>query len=210
MFNSKIICRERRGNYGFTLIELLVVIAIIAILSAILFPVFSQARKKAQESTCISNLKQLGTAISMYCADHDGRYPVTDNSNSWSQALFKQKYAAEPIFWCPLTGEQPSTYNRSYGINFYINHTDPEKSINQEDQVLFNSPSSCLLLADSRPFKISGFKDNHGTWMDEYGYAINFRFTHARESLCVLFRDYHVKNISKDPNKNVPIGLKFR
>jgi prepilin-type N-terminal cleavage/methylation domain-containing protein len=60
---------------AFTLIELLVVIAIIAILAAILFPVFAQAREKARTSTCISNIKQMGLAITMYRQDYDGTNP---------------------------------------------------------------------------------------------------------------------------------------
>jgi prepilin-type N-terminal cleavage/methylation domain-containing protein/prepilin-type processing-associated H-X9-DG protein len=59
---------------GFTLIELLVVIAIIAILAAILFPVFAQAREKARAISCVSNLKQIGTAWVMYATDYDGTY----------------------------------------------------------------------------------------------------------------------------------------
>jgi prepilin-type N-terminal cleavage/methylation domain-containing protein len=64
---------------GFTLIELLVVIAIIAILAAILFPVFAQARESARKATCISNTKQLGLGVMMYVQDYDEMYPC----NSW-------------------------------------------------------------------------------------------------------------------------------
>src|SRR5512138_372466 len=62
-------------NRGFTLIELLVVIAIIAILAAILFPVFARAREKARQTSCLNNMKQLGTASMMYLSDYDERHP---------------------------------------------------------------------------------------------------------------------------------------
>ncbi|MCX6367916.1 MAG: DUF1559 domain-containing protein [Armatimonadetes bacterium] len=65
-------------NRAFTLIELLVVIAIIAILAAILFPVFAQARAKARQIACLSNQKQIGTAFMMYIQDYDETFPFSD------------------------------------------------------------------------------------------------------------------------------------
>ncbi|NCO34930.1 MAG: hypothetical protein AUJ92_00850 [Armatimonadetes bacterium CG2_30_59_28] len=65
-----------RRDKGFTLIELLVVIAIIAILAAILFPVFARAREKARTASCQSNLKQIGLAMMMYVQDFDEVYPA--------------------------------------------------------------------------------------------------------------------------------------
>ena len=72
MFSSK--------TRGFTLIELLVVIAIIAILAAILFPVFAQAREKARQTSCLSNVKQMGTGLMMYAQDYDESYPINNTS----------------------------------------------------------------------------------------------------------------------------------
>ena len=74
---------RKRGLSGFTLIELLVVIAIIAILAAILFPIFAKAREKARQTSCLSNLKQLGLAIQMYATDYEG-YPMSSSLSSVS------------------------------------------------------------------------------------------------------------------------------
>ena len=79
---------KRSPSRGFTLIELLVVIAIIAILAAILFPVFAQAREKARQTVCVSNLKQLTTATIMYVQDYDESLPLAnysaDGGVTWS------------------------------------------------------------------------------------------------------------------------------
>jgi prepilin-type N-terminal cleavage/methylation domain-containing protein len=69
-----------KSNRGFTLIELLVVIAIIAILAAFLFPVFAQAREQARKANCLSNLKQLSLACTMYAGDNDELYPMDYSS----------------------------------------------------------------------------------------------------------------------------------
>ena len=63
-------------KYAFTLIELLVVIAIIAILAAILFPVFAQARESARQTACLSNMRQIGLTLRMYVQDYDETFPI--------------------------------------------------------------------------------------------------------------------------------------
>jgi prepilin-type N-terminal cleavage/methylation domain-containing protein/prepilin-type processing-associated H-X9-DG protein len=73
---------KRRIHNGFTLIELLVVIAIIAILAAILFPVFAQAREKARAISCLSNTKQVGLSLMMYVQDYDEKL-VLNNDQTW-------------------------------------------------------------------------------------------------------------------------------
>src|SRR5438270_12656681 len=80
---------------GFTLIELLVVIAIIAVLAAILFPVFAQAREKARQTTCLSNHRQNGTAAMMYAQDYDEKwvpYSVGDGKNQKLWPVLLQPY----------------------------------------------------------------------------------------------------------------------
>ena len=78
----------RRGKAAFTLIELLVVIAIIAILAAILFPVFAQAREKARQTSCLSNLKQYALANLMYVQDYDETFPMSAYLNVSCVATF--------------------------------------------------------------------------------------------------------------------------
>ena len=102
---------------GFTLIELLVVIAIIAILAAILFPVFAQAREAARKAACTSNMKQLGLALQSYATDYDGIMPPSQLPSfganvSWPTMLFPY-VKNEGIFVCP-SGER-GLVDRSLG-----------------------------------------------------------------------------------------------
>jgi prepilin-type N-terminal cleavage/methylation domain-containing protein/prepilin-type processing-associated H-X9-DG protein len=97
---------HRNRKTAFTLIEMLVVIAVIAILAAILFPVFAQAREKARQASCLSNVKNLASAILMYAQDYDERLPLgsytlpTGSKLRWAGQI--QPYAKNlQIFTCP-------------------------------------------------------------------------------------------------------------
>lgn len=111
---------------GFTLIELLVVIAIIAILAAILFPVFARVREKARQTSCASNEKQIGLAIIQYVQDNNETYPVNATaysnvyyaSNGWADAVYPYVKSAE-AFKCP---DDPTTATApNVPISFAIN-----------------------------------------------------------------------------------------
>ncbi|MCL5019574.1 MAG: prepilin-type N-terminal cleavage/methylation domain-containing protein [Patescibacteria group bacterium] len=91
---------------GFTLIELLVVIAIIAILAAILFPVFAKAKEDAMRNICLNNLKQLSTAMMMYCKDNNDTCPgALDSTTGWGLqghfALYPVYIKNTKVFQCP-------------------------------------------------------------------------------------------------------------
>ena len=143
---------KKTDRKGFTLIELLVVIAIIAILAAILFPVFAQARDKARQATEISNMKQLALALRMYAQDYDERNvlmwqsPFTNKFNdaparAWWQymlfpyvkavGVFTEPSVANPGFFGEtekipdwMAGDSSYRYESGIGLNWY--HPDNE------------------------------------------------------------------------------------
>jgi prepilin-type N-terminal cleavage/methylation domain-containing protein/prepilin-type processing-associated H-X9-DG protein len=139
-----------RNRAGFTLIELLVVIAIIAILAAILFPVFAQAREKARSAACLSNQKQIGTALMMYGQDFDEGLPCWAEwvmsppgpnapSSYWQAKLQPYIKSGNPdandntgVWQCPSLGARgekeafpDGRVPYSYGYNYYVHRNDP-------------------------------------------------------------------------------------
>ena len=97
-----------RQNKGFTLIELLVVIAIIAILAAMLLPALASAKAKAQSMKCVSNLRQLGLAATMYMHDNNTTIGYTDTGQMWMASLLQYQANVNAIRLCPLAQQRNS------------------------------------------------------------------------------------------------------
>ncbi len=122
---------SRKSTKGFTLIELLVVIAIIAILAAILFPVFAKAREKARQTSCLSNIKQVNIAIMQYCQDYNEVLPTNwlPATGLWYAGTIQPYMKSRQAMACPsfspfCCGNVPlqcpnhwMTYGISYGLN---------------------------------------------------------------------------------------------
>ncbi len=173
---------------GFTLIELLVVIAIIAILAAILFPVFAKAREKARQTSCLSNIKQLVLGCAMYVQDYDenwvpiwpGAYGQPGNYILWMHVILPYVKNSQ-IFTCPSAPDQSWTGGLNtagtgpdakcgYGANTawtyddttYRTHVGPFRGAMYGTVSLANIqlPSECIALADGRWY-----------WPQSYGYV---------------------------------------
>ncbi len=142
---------------AFTLIELLVVIAIIAILAAILFPVFAQAKAAAKKTTCLSNAKQLGVATQMYYADFDDVGPLSNSGGIWPNPV-GWGFGSPDTVW----GQQIQPYVKNWGI--YRSPADP----NSSDRGLTVDPYGNPV-PDNHP-------DKYYYWASRMNYGLNYDF----------------------------------
>jgi prepilin-type N-terminal cleavage/methylation domain-containing protein len=207
---------------GFTLIELLVVIAIIAILAAILFPVFAKAREKARQTSCLSNLRQLGVSVLMYAQDYDEVYPqsyqdVTSGVGSASQIPLTwpnriQPYIkSEQLHACRSDGRVPYVdfpgcrprlqsycWNRRMGIDIPAWDYWALVSIGQ-----VVAPSQCAMLwDDSADWLAAGYGGMFDT-LDSPDWSGSFDplVLKARhnEGDCLMLADGHAKWLKTSP-----------
>jgi len=142
---------------GFTLIELLVVIAIIAILAGMLLPVFATARAKARQIVCLSNIKQLTLAMSMYAEDYGG-YPMHDlrsigiENHRWMNAIYPY-IGNEGIYECSTAGWKPDldSPTQNYGYNWQFLGNGAVLPLLGRNVYIgsVSNPSDTIVLADS-------------------------------------------------------------
>lgn len=140
-------------NRGFTLIELLVVIAIIAILAAILFPVFGRARENARRASCQSNLKQISLGMAQYTQDYDEKWP--SGTKGVGGVLFGQGWAGSiqpylkstQIFQC--SSESSSATTPLVQVSYIYNFTIPQMS---PSLAALNGPAKSVVLAEVKGF----------------------------------------------------------
>jgi len=144
---------------GFTLIELLVVIAIIAILAAILFPVFARAREKARQTSCLSNVKQISLAVQMYASDYDDYVVAVNNENGgpWYNVL--NAYIKNSQIWvCPSY----PTVSPGYAYNYPHGSYRLAYPTTLVHLATINRPAERLLFLDS---------ENTAEWYRVYAYC---------------------------------------
>jgi prepilin-type N-terminal cleavage/methylation domain-containing protein/prepilin-type processing-associated H-X9-DG protein len=205
---------------GFTLIELLVVIAIIAILAAILFPVFAKAREKAKQTKCTSNLKQCSTALMMYAQDYDGWVTGHNVGVKWSDALYKGGYLGSlNIAVCPSyppynydSSKSGLTYGwRKESKNLYpgyiIEVPEGSNTYNFLNLYKIDKPAQFIIMADS-----VGINKDWSTYRKQSylfnlsgstGYVIHLRHNGLAN---MIFADGHVAACDKAKIKEAALS----
>jgi len=193
--------RRRRG--GFTLIELLVVIAIIAILAAILFPVFAQAREKARAASCMSNNKQIALSFSMYKQDYDETYPpaVDAVSGLWWENLvtpYIKSTNVGGILTCPSGASRAWAYS----MNSWIGYGFGALPVGQSDASV-TRPSDTILTADAcqAPNQAVTDKTNPAYGLPEAGPYFFYTFKGKGEAMWTTPPNF--VSVKGDPNATI-------
>ena len=159
-------------NKAFTLIELLVVIAIIAILAAILFPVFAKAREKARQTSCLSNMKQLGLGITQYEQDYDEKsmngWDPYGRGSGWAWQVYTY-VKSKGVFKCPDDAAAVDG-NSSYGLN---TNTTIKVQANADASLHGGSDSQPLSVYDSPAKTVLLFEVANGSGTTGYDLSIN-------------------------------------
>ncbi len=168
---------NRSKSRGFTLIELLVVIAIIAILAAILFPVFARAREAARATSCKSNLKQLTTGILMYVQDYDEVLPHGGRSgaspNRWYQLVDPYIKNAQ-VFRCPSYNVGT---NRGYGTNVNLMEWGNASSMAE-----VQAPADTVIIGDTALCTTAVATDHNPlNWVQYQSGQTDWQFTPPRD-----------------------------
>ena len=149
--------RQTNKAQAFTLIELLVVIAIIAILAAILFPVFARARENARRASCMSNLKQIGLGVMMYVQDYDEKYPLQEyidippSTYTFWTTIIQPYTKSTQVEICP-SGTATSMHTvlyGNYGASLNVIGTGSVAMAN------ITSPASTFMIFDAGQWSIS-------------------------------------------------------
>ena len=208
----------KRFHSLFTLIELLVVIAIIAILAAILFPVFAQVREKARATSCLSNLKQLGSATQMYLQDYDevffplgysldglpGNFNyqfwfcrVENNIPSYNNGLLQPYLKSAQVLDCPSAkgtppwADFPYVRDLAYGFNQFYLMRSSGYALSSASLAQFDRPAETIALADNALLETRKPVRFHVVTPPSWAYPT--LYARHNETVNVLWIDGHTK-----------------